>query len=238
MRRLKLALGVSLLALASPLLAQADSDAQLIDFAADTLAYDRDSDVVTASGGVILTRNDYRLRANQVIWDRKTGIVEARGEVVAIDPGGNQAFGDHMRLTESLRDGAIDNILVVLQDGGRLAAVHGERVDGVDRLDRAVYSPCEIDDGSGCPKAPLWQIKAVRVTHDPKRNRIFYKDAWMEVLGVPVFYIPAFSHPDGKGGNASGLLVPDLRYSRVLGAEVDLPVYVRFAHNRYLTGTT
>ncbi len=250
MRPLKLALGASLFALASPALAQPaaapapapapadpNAEAKVVDFAADTLAYNQNSNVVTATGNVILTRDDYRLRANEIVYDRNTGIVEARGDVVAIDPGGNQAFGDHMRLTDSLKDGAIDNILVVLQDGGRLAAVHGQRTDGVERLDRAVYSPCEIDDESGCPKAPLWQIKAVRVVHDPKRNRIFYKDAWLEVLGVPVFYIPAFSHPDGKGGNSSGLLVPNLRYNHVLGGQVDLPVYLRFAENSDLTVT-
>ena len=95
---------------------------QVIDFAADTLTYDNETDVVTAQGNVILVRGGYRLRANTVEYNRRTGFVEARGNVVVIDPGGNQAFGDRVELAESLRDGAIENIQLVLQDGGRLAA--------------------------------------------------------------------------------------------------------------------
>jgi LPS-assembly protein len=129
---------------------------QVIDFAADTLSYDDSTDVVTASGNVIIVRGGYRLRAKTVEYNRRTGVVEALGNVIVIDPGGNQAFGDRVELSESLRDGAIENILLVLQDGGRLAARSGVRVNGRSELDRAVYSPCDIDDSEGCPKKPVW----------------------------------------------------------------------------------
>ena len=217
--------------------ADPNADPQIVDFASDTLAYDQTNDIVTATGNVILTRNDYRMRAREVVWDRKTGIVEARGEVIVIDPGGNQSFGDHMRLTDTLKDGVIDNILVVLQDGGRLAAIKGTRTAGVDRLDRAVYSPCEIDDSGGCPKTPLWEIKAIRVIHDPDKKRVFYKDAWLEMFGVPVAYLPAFSHPDGKGGNAGGVLTPEFRLNHVFGLEVQIPYYVKLSPTSDLTAT-
>jgi LPS-assembly protein len=210
---------------------------QVIDFAADTLTYDNETDVVTAQGNVILVRGGYRLRANTVEYNRRTGFVEARGNVVVIDPGGNQAFGDRVELAESLRDGAIENILLVLQDGGRLAARSGTRVGGRSELERAVYSPCDIDDSEGCPKQPVWQIKAIRIVHDPARERITYRHAYFELFGVPVLYLPSLSHPVGGEGNASGLLVPDIRFDRSLGLEVQVPYYLTFAKNRDLTIT-
>jgi LPS-assembly protein len=241
-----LLIGAALAALGSPAVAQepaasppgesSDPD-QVIDFAADTLTYDNNTDVVTATGNVILVRDGYRLRAQEVVYNRRTGFVEARGNVVVIDPGGNQALGDRVELSESLRDGAIENILLVLQDGGRLAARSGTRVAGRSELDRAVYSPCDIDDAEGCPKRPVWQIKAIKIIHDPTRERMIYRHAYFELFGVPVFYLPSLSHPVGGTGNASGLLVPDIRLDRSLGLEVQVPYYVSLAENRDLTIT-
>ncbi|MFC3713708.1 LPS-assembly protein LptD [Sphingoaurantiacus capsulatus] len=216
--------------------AEVDAD-QVIDFAADTLSYDEGADIVTASGNVILVRGGYRLRAQTVEYNRRSGVVEARGNVIVIDPGGNQAFGDRVELTESLRDGAIENILLVLQDGGRLAARSGKRVDGRSELDRAIYSPCDIDDSEGCPKKPVWQIKAVKIIHDPARERMTYRHAYFELFGIPVLYLPSLSHPVGGSGSAGGLLVPDIRLDRSLGLELKVPYYLSLAKNRDLTIT-
>ena len=123
-----------------PLIAPGDS----IDFSADALSYDDSGEIATATGNVEMARDAYTLRADTVEYNRKTGIVIARGHVVSVDPQGNQAFGDRVELTESLKDGVIDNILLVLGDGGRLAAQSGRRVDGIATLDHAVYSPCAV----------------------------------------------------------------------------------------------
>jgi len=230
-------------ALATPARAQAESDSlklqpgDVIDFAADRLSYDDKSSIVTASGNVVIVREGYRLRADNVAYNRGTGQVEARGNVVIIDPGGNQAFGDRVDVTDTLRDAAIENILVVLQDGGRLAARSGVRVNNVSTLRRAVYSPCDIGGSADCPREPVWQIKALRVIHNPAKQRIAYRDAWFELFGVPVLYLPSMSHPDGTAGNASGLLVPDIRIDRQLGIELAMPAYFRFNQSRDLTIT-
>ena len=48
-----------------------------VTFAADTLAYDSDAEVVTATGNVRMMRRGDRLRADKVIWNQKSGIVRA-----------------------------------------------------------------------------------------------------------------------------------------------------------------
>ena len=66
-------------------------------------------------------------------------------------------------------------------------------------MSKAVYSPCNL-----CPedpnRAPLWQIKAVRVTHDSVSKDVAYHDATMEILGIPVGYVPYFSQSRRYGG--------------------------------------
>ena len=66
-------------------------DEQVIDFSADSVTYDSDADVVTASGRVRMTRDGNYLAADQVNWDRKTGEVRADGNVVVVTPAGRQA---------------------------------------------------------------------------------------------------------------------------------------------------
>ena len=207
----------------------------VIDFAADGLEYSDNEQVVTATGHVAINRDAYSLTADTVVYNRTSGQVEARGNVATTDPQGNKAYGDRVILTDSLKDGAIDNILLVLADGGRLAAVSGVRVDGRSTLNRAIYSPCAVETATGCPKQPVWAIKALKIIHDPIRHRISYREARVEILGVPVLYFPAFSHPDGSSGRASGLLLPEFEIRNSLGVGVGIPYHLALGPDRDVT---
>ena len=206
-----------------------------VTFEADQLIYDSRADVVTVSGNVHMTREGNNLRADRVVWDRNSGEVRAEGNVRIVNPQGDAAFGNRIVLTDTLQDGVVDNLLVVLEGGGRLAAERGERNQGYTTLYRAAYSPCAVVDADGCPKDPTWKITAVKVVHDPKRNRIRYEGASLNLLGVPIIALPGLSHPDGSGGGGSGLLVPDIRISRSNGLELALPYYFKLAPNRDAT---
>jgi LPS-assembly protein len=196
-----------------------------IDFAADQLGYTDPDQVIVAHGNVVVQRDGYRLRADTVTYDRLTGQVVATGNVISNDPAGNRAFGDKFILTDSLRDGAIENVLIVLDGGGRLAANSGVRVDGITTMDRAVYTPCTVIGDDGCSKEPVWKIRSIKVTHNPAKHRISYKDATLDILGVPLLYLPILSHPDGGADSASGLLMPAMSYTASLGLGVAVPYH-------------
>ena len=210
---------------------------QAIDFSADSLAYDQNTDIVTASGDVRMNREGYHLSADSVTWNRVSGEVRAEGNVRVVSPAGDVAYGDSVLLEENLRDGVVQNLLLVLEEGGRLAATAARREDGFTILDRAAYTPCAVVDSHGCPRDPTWQINAVRVVHDPVRHRISYRGASLSLFGTPIIALPAFSHPDGSQGGGSGLLVPEVRLSRRNGVEISVPYYVRIAPNRDATIT-
>lgn len=203
-----------------------------VGFAADELAYDTQADVVTASGNVELARDGYQVFADQIRWDRQSGQVVASGSVRAVNPNGDIAYGETVTLSDSLRDGAIDNLLLVLKEGGRLAAERGERFDnGVVQLERAAYSPCAVIDSKGCPKEPTWQVNAVRVTYDPNRRRVSYSGARIELFGLPIIPLPGLSHPLGDGSEG-GLLVPSIGLTNNNGVELRVPYYIPLAPNR------
>lgn len=209
-----------------------------IEFESDQLSYDDRAEIVTATGNVRLRRGEQRLTADTVMWNRATNVVSAEGDVLVIDADGNRLVADRMQLSDDLADGAIDNLLLVLEEGGRLAAKAGRREDGRSTVERAVYSPCSvIDSDTGCPQVPVWQLKAVRVIHDPVRGRIFYRNARLEFFGVPLVVLPSFSHPAGVDNNQSGLLSPDIRQSRELGLELRVPYFWAIAPDRDLTAS-
>ena len=210
---------------------------QQVDFSSDRLEYDTEREIVTVSGNVRMTSEGNSLRADAVVWDRNSGEVRAEGNVRVVNPQGDAAYGDSVVLTDTLRDGVVRNLLLVLEDGGRLAADRGERRDGYTTLYRAAYSPCAVVDRNGCPKDPTWKITAVKVVHDPVRNRIRYEGASLSLFGVPIIALPGLSHPDGSEGGGTGLLVPDVRFSRSNGLEVSLPYYFKLAPNRDATIT-
>src|SRR5690242_13828342 len=60
--------------------------APIVEFSADQVTYDSDSDVVTASGEVRMNREGNYLAADQVVWNRKSGQVHAEGNVVLLTP--------------------------------------------------------------------------------------------------------------------------------------------------------
>ncbi len=209
----------------------------MIDFEADEMHYDDRSEVVTATGAVKLRRDAYKLSADKIEYNQKTGVVVATGHVVTTDPEGNQAYGDSVVLSDTLRDGAIDNILLVLNDGGRLAAAEGERSHDLITLKRAIYSPCAVTDANGCPHAPVWQVKALRIRYNRATHRISYRDASLEMFGVPVFFLPTFSHPDGEAKQVTGLLFPGIELQRQLGLGISLPYHFALAPDRDVTIT-
>lgn len=195
-----------------------------MEFEADAIAYDEKADRVTATGNVVVHRNGETLTADTVIYDRTNGTVTASGNVLADLGDGTRAVADGFELSDSLRDGVIENVLMILSDGSRLAANRAVRKDGRTILSGAIYSPCAvIDPKSGCPIHPVWDIKASRVVHDPAKGRVRYRHPRLELWGIPIAALPGLSHPDRFDHSYSGLLTPNIGYSRERGGELVVP---------------
>ncbi|WP_174279777.1 LPS-assembly protein LptD [Sphingomonas bacterium] len=210
---------------------------QQVQFAANALDYDNETDIVTATGEVRMTRAGQRLRADKVVWNRKTGQVVATGDIAVVNPQGDIAYGDRIELADSLKDGVVDNMLVVLERGSRFAATRGRRAqDGTLDLDHAAYTPCAVTNDAGCPREPSWKITALRVTYRPDRERVSFVSGRFHLFGLPSLPLPNLSISTGDHSE-SGVISPDLRFSHVNGLEVAVPYYLSLGPNRGLTLT-
>ena len=126
------------------------------------------------------------LAADRLVWNRTTGEVRAQGNVVVVNPQGDKLIGDSVLLTDSLRDGTVDNLLVALESGGRIVAARGTRVGEVTTLENAAYSACPVTSEDGCPRNPSWVITAAQVIHDPASGRVRFRGGRLQgVRGDP-----------------------------------------------------
>lgn len=236
MKALRVLLLLSLVA-GSGAAAQSGADAgrEPLIFQADRIDFDRERNVVTAEGNVEMTREGRILRADRVALDRTTGIARADGNITLIERDGEVLFADSIELTEDLRDGFVEQFKARFRTGSRLAASWG-RLQGGARADlnQAVYSACE-PCGEDPSQAPLWQVKARRVTHDMVEQQVTYRDAVLEMWGVPVLYTPYLSHPDPDVTRKTGFLAPTVGHRSGLGARVETPWFWNIAPNRDAT---
>ncbi len=231
-RKAAAAVAAGLLALAAAMPAQAQEEEGTAVTApstdrpallqAEEIVHDRVADVVTARGRVEVSQDGRVLLADRLTYRLREGEIVASGHVALVEPTGEVFFADEITLSDDMRRGVASRIGVLLEDNARIAAARGERLGDVTRLDRAVYSPCDVcaDD-----ERPLWRIKALEVVHDRERHNIYYHNAWLEVLGIPVAYTPWFSHPDPTIERRSGVLAPAFGRGTDLGSSVQVPYY-------------
>jgi len=190
---------------------------------ADT-AYENTADnTIIAEGNVEALYQGRVLRADRLIYDRTTERARASGNVVIIEADGSEQFADEFDVGPNLSDGYAIGYSARLPGDATVAANSAiRRSDGINAMEHIVYTACPIcEDG----KAPTWTIRARRAVLDEEAQMISYRDAVLEIAGVPVFYLPYLAHPDPNSERRSGLLVPKPGISSKLGAFYQQPYY-------------
>ena len=100
-----------------------DSAPREVAFEADGVSYDSEADTVTASGDVVMKSEGQTLNADSVSWNRVTGQIVANGNIRLTDEDGNHLYAESIELTDALKAGAMENLLLVLAEGGRIVAI-------------------------------------------------------------------------------------------------------------------
>ena len=81
-------------------------------------------------------------------------------------------------------------------------------------------------------------MRARRIVHKNDEQMIYYEDAALEFLGLPIAYVPFFSAPDPTVTRKSGILDPRfIANSTYLGSGVAIPIFWALAPDYDLTLT-
>ena len=190
---------------------------------ADTVYELQGENSIVAEGNVQALYQGRTLRADRLVYNRTTEKVRANGNVVIVDTDGSQQFADEVEVGSNLTDGYAIGFSARLAEGASVAANSAiRRPDGINALDQVVYTSCEVCEKD---RTPTWTIRARRAVLDEQSQMISYRDAVVEVAGIPVFYLPYLAHPDPNSDRRSGLLIPNAGVSSKLGTFYKQPYY-------------
>ncbi|AVA20977.1 MULTISPECIES: LPS-assembly protein LptD [unclassified Rhizobium] len=207
----------------SPVKVKVPEGSKLI-LSSNELVYNKDTQIVTASGAVQINYGGYKMVAQKVEYNQKSGRMTAIGNVELISPDGNRMYGDKMDVTDSFSDGFVNALRIEMPDNTRMAAEKGERVGGNQLiLTKGVYTACLPCSEQG--RAPLWQVKAQRVVQNGVTHTVRLEHARFELFGQPIAYVPWIEVPDNTVKRKSGFLFPSMSYSENLGFGVKVPYY-------------
>ena len=188
---------------------------------ADTLIRDEKNGPVIARGEVEARYRGKVVRAQEVTYDRASGVATARGGVTIINADGSVQTADEARLDKDFETGFASGFAARLADGSQIAAATVTRQGpDVDELNRAIYTPCEV-----CAENPnpTWSVQAEKVTRDQVKGLVIYRNAVIRVKGVPLIYLPAFWHPSPDSTAKSGLLTPRIGLTDRRGFSYEQP---------------
>ncbi|WP_407493300.1 LPS-assembly protein LptD [Pseudooceanicola sp. MF1-13] len=189
---------------------------------------------VVAEGSVEVLQGEARLRARRVSYDRDSEQLLIEGPIVLTRGEDEVIIADAAQLDRDLRNGIVQSARLVINQQLQLAAARLDRVDGrYAQLTRATVSSCKVCG----TKAPLWQIKAKRVIHDREEMQLYFDDARMEVMGVPIFWTPRLRLPDPNQTRATGFLIPSIKRNSQLLTGVKIPYFIKLGDHRDLTLT-
>ena len=204
---------------------------------AKEMVYNDDKKTVSAVGDAQVYYQGKILEADRVIYDQVNKRVYAEGNAKMTEADGTVSYGERFEFSDNFRDGFIDTLRTDTKDRTHFSAPRGERVDGNATIfEKGTYTACDAckEDPS---KPQFWRVRAKRIIHKNAEQTIYYEDATLELMGVPIAYLPYFSAPDPSVKRKSGILSPHYTYNQYLGAGIGIPMFWALAPNYDLTAT-
>jgi len=196
---------------------------QTVSLFADSVRYDPATGTLQARGNVEAFLGANRLTAQAITFDPATDTVTAEGEIRLDTPDGTILLASLAQLSADYRAGLVQGARVLLDNRFQIAAVEAQRSAGrYNTFYKTVASSCSV---CADRPTPLWRIRARQIVHDEEAERLYFEDAWFDVLGTPIAYVPRLRMPAPGVTRASGLLLPDFSTSDFYGFGAKLPYF-------------
>lgn len=203
---------------------------------ADSLLQNETTHHVIAEGSVEARYKGRIVRAESLDYDTVTGVVRAKGHVQIVQPDGGVQFADEIQMDKSMSDGFAIGFSTRMMGDIKIAAArtvsHGE---GITEFDRVIYTPCEACVGK--QGTPSWSIRARQVTENKKARTLAFRDAVVEIKGIPILYFPILPAADPSAARKSGFLIPIVTISGIRGFSWEQPYYQVISPSQDITIT-
>lgn len=192
-------------------------------------------DRLVAEGNVQAMQDGVTLWARRISYDRATDTLALQGPLRLQDGDDMIIVADAAELSNGMKDGILRGARLVLDQQFQLAAQQLNRVGGrYSQLSQVAATSCQV---CGRNQVPLWQIRARRAIHDADARQIYFENAQLRILDVPVFFLPRLRIPDPTLERAQGFLIPRTRSTSLLGLGVKIPYFLPLGDHADLTLT-
>lgn len=196
---------------------------------ADRLDWDGAARVLHAEGNVRIIDGDHWVHADRARVRPDEHAVAADGRVRWGGPDG-EGEASAVELDTETRRGRMQDARIVAPDGSR---IEGRRIDqlgpGMYRVQDGVFTPCRCPDD----RRPTWSIVAEETTVLAD-DHVIVRNGRFELLGLPVLWAPWLRAPL-VGARTTGILVPQLGWSRRYGFRVQPGLFVALGPSADIT---
>lgn len=199
------------------------SDDKRTHIDADSATVDS-QEITRFSGDVLIRQTDKELSADQVTYDRRNEVFDAKGNIV-FTTGEIRLKGESATLNLQTNQGKIENTQYqagTVNGRGQANVINIESKHQLS-LEGATYTTCPSDDMA-------WQLKASEINLDTETHQGTASSMVLEVAHIPVFYMPYIRFPFGED-RLSGFLYPAIAKSEKHGTELSIPYYWNIAPN-------
>ncbi len=207
------------------------------DFSAKEVNYLVDKKQLQATGDVEVKFEGRTLTTDEILYDKKDGIIHIDKDLKLVDEFKNIYYADKATINDTLDRGEINHLRVKLEKGGN---VFGERAvkkeDDKISVYNGTFTPCKICD-NGRKILPFWQLRSTKTNINEKDFSLTHYNTRLNIYGLPVLYIPYITHNTNLSERKTGLLTPKFSHSKALGYTYSQPLYLNLAPNYDLTLT-
>ena len=187
-----------LLLISNPIFGQ-ESNVSLIS---DKIDYNKLSGELIATGNVKVLYDNTILSSDKIKYDSNLDKLSIIGKFVIYDGENTISSNNDIIINTKLKNGLIKGALAIINDRLQISAQSlNQENTNYNIFNTVVASSCEICANN---PTPFWQIRARKIIHDKEKQKIFFENARLDFLGLPVLYIPALNIP-GSGIFKAGI---------------------------------
>jgi LPS-assembly protein len=193
---------------------------------ANTLNYDAISDVISATGRVVMSYSGFTLACDSLRYEQGSGSVICEGNVQIRDEQGTLYEADRIEVTGGMKEAFIQSLTLTTTDGARITAGDARFSETLETvLTDASYSPCGLCiDEKG--NRIGWKVKAAKLVQNSETKVVYFEQPSLEVLGVPVAWLPWLWLPDPASKRNTGFQLPSVDYKAELGGRLRVPYFI------------
>jgi len=180
-------------------------------------------DIIEANNGIEVIYQDSLMRADRVIYNRKTNKLKLIGNVEIIGYNSTKEQAKDIIIDINSSKIKFNKLFMATDNDIWIASKKAIKKDGVYTTGASVLSSCDVSN-------PIWKLAFDRSIYEQKESYIKLYGTTMYFMDVPVFYSPYLAFSTNKQ-RSSGLLAPLIGYDDEEGLIYEQPIFWAIASN-------